>query len=165
MAPPARKQCQTATQRSVGAAAPSPTAAPTACFSSGVIQGFYIPCLTPIKWMVSSPLSGTGRPAAWMSTVTIVHVWCGAQVLFDSLMEESVFEERRVIRVGRLRVLFNSSLRIRLWEMVVEGHCHMIPHRRVADQVLPPPWLHAGTALWPAHGPCCLTNQTIWVSS
>jgi hypothetical protein len=57
------------------------------------------------------------------------------QVLFESLMEEAVFEELRVIRVGKLRILFNHVMQMRLWEFSIEGHCNLVPHRLIINKL------------------------------
>mmetsp|Transcript_5378 Transcript_5378/g.13725 ORF Transcript_5378/g.13725 Transcript_5378/m.13725 type:complete len:567 (-) Transcript_5378:112-1812(-) len=56
-------------------------------------------------------------------------------VLFESLMEEAVFEELRVIRVGKLRILFNNVMQMRLWEFSIEGHCNLVPHRLILNKL------------------------------
>mmetsp|Transcript_13200 Transcript_13200/g.31252 ORF Transcript_13200/g.31252 Transcript_13200/m.31252 type:complete len:564 (+) Transcript_13200:192-1883(+) len=56
-------------------------------------------------------------------------------VLFESLMEEAVFEELRVIRVGKLRILFNSMMKMRLWEFSIDGHCNLVPHRLILGKL------------------------------
>ncbi|CAI7915213.1 unnamed protein product, partial [Closterium sp. NIES-53] len=60
----------------------------------------------------------------------------GAVVLeYDHAIQESLFEQLRVVRKGKLKIVFNSDLKITLWEFCTQNHEELVPRRLVLQQV------------------------------
>lgn len=60
----------------------------------------------------------------------------GLMVLeYGKATQESVFEQLRVVRNGRLRITFTSDLKILSWEFCARNHEELLPRRLVAPQV------------------------------
>lgn len=60
----------------------------------------------------------------------------GLMVLeYGKATQESVFEQLRVVRNGRLRIIFTSELKILSWEFCARNHEELLPRRLVAPQV------------------------------
>lgn len=59
------------------------------------------------------------------------------QIVLDyaKAIQESVFEQLRVVRDGQLRVVFNSDLKIASWEFCARRHEELIPRRLIIPQV------------------------------
>ncbi|XP_019233168.1 PREDICTED: probable transcriptional regulator SLK2 [Nicotiana attenuata] len=50
-------------------------------------------------------------------------------------VQESVYEQLRVVQEGQLRIIFSSDLKILSWEFCVRHHEELLPRRLVAPQV------------------------------
>ncbi|PKU70913.1 transcriptional corepressor SEUSS [Dendrobium catenatum] len=59
------------------------------------------------------------------------------QIVLDyaKAVQESVFEQLRVVRDGQLRIIFNSDLKIASWEFCARRHEELIPRRLIIPQV------------------------------
>nr|WDA53387.1 transcriptional corepressor seuss [Erycina pusilla] len=59
------------------------------------------------------------------------------QIVLDyaKAVQESVFEQLRVVRDGQLRIVFNSDLKIASWEFCARRHEELIPRRLIIPQV------------------------------
>ncbi|KAG2615204.1 hypothetical protein PVAP13_3NG070800 [Panicum virgatum] len=61
---------------------------------------------------------------------------CGQIVLdYTKAIQESVFEQLRVVREGHLRIVFNQDLKIASWEFCARRHEELIPRRSIIPQV------------------------------
>ncbi|CAN4085237.1 unnamed protein product [Withania somnifera] len=54
---------------------------------------------------------------------------------YPKAVQESVYEQLRVIREGQLRIIFTSDLKILSWEFCARHHEELLPRRSVAPQV------------------------------
>ncbi|KAF7131974.1 hypothetical protein RHSIM_Rhsim09G0196500 [Rhododendron simsii] len=54
---------------------------------------------------------------------------------YGKAVQESVYEQLRVIREGQLRVIFTADLKILSWEFCARHHEELLPRRLVAPQV------------------------------
>ncbi|KAK4734466.1 hypothetical protein R3W88_008727 [Solanum pinnatisectum] len=54
---------------------------------------------------------------------------------YAKAVQESVYEQLRVVREGRLRIIFTSDLKILSWEFCARRHEELLPRRLVAPQV------------------------------
>ncbi|CAN4080768.1 unnamed protein product [Withania somnifera] len=54
---------------------------------------------------------------------------------YPKAVQESVYEQLRVIREGQLRIIFTSDLKILSWEFCARRHEELLPRRSVAPQV------------------------------
>ncbi|XP_014512445.1 probable transcriptional regulator SLK2 [Vigna radiata var. radiata] len=60
----------------------------------------------------------------------------GAMMLeYAKAVQESVYEQLRVVREGQLRIIFTQDLKILSWEFCARRHEELIPRRLVAPQV------------------------------
>eukprot|EP01018_Ginkgo_biloba_P018025 Gb_04695 [translate_table: standard] len=60
----------------------------------------------------------------------------GLMVLeYGKAIQESVFEQLRVVRDGQLRIIFTPELKILSWEFCARSHEELLPRRLVAPQV------------------------------
>ncbi|RDX93838.1 putative transcriptional regulator SLK2, partial [Mucuna pruriens] len=60
----------------------------------------------------------------------------GAMVLeYAKAVQESVYEQLRVVREGQLRIIFTQDLKILSWEFCARRHEELLPRRLVAPQV------------------------------
>ncbi|XBH54964.1 transcriptional corepressor SEUSS [Aegilops tauschii subsp. strangulata] len=59
------------------------------------------------------------------------------QIVLDytKAIQESVFEQLRVVREGHLRIIFNPDLKIASWEFCARRHEELIPRRSIIPQV------------------------------
>ncbi|PKI49713.1 hypothetical protein CRG98_029894 [Punica granatum] len=59
------------------------------------------------------------------------------QIVLDyaKAIQESVFEQLRVVRDGQLRVVFSQDLKICSWEFCARHHEELIPRRLLIPQV------------------------------
>uniref|UniRef100_A0A0A9EC09 Transcriptional corepressor SEUSS n=1 Tax=Arundo donax TaxID=35708 RepID=A0A0A9EC09_ARUDO len=59
------------------------------------------------------------------------------QIVLDytKAIQESVFEQLRVVREGHLRIVFNQDLKIASWEFCARRHEELIPRRSIIPQV------------------------------
>ncbi|KAI0507884.1 hypothetical protein KFK09_014012 [Dendrobium nobile] len=59
------------------------------------------------------------------------------QIVLDyaKAIQESVFEQLRVVRDGQLRIVFNQDLKIASWEFCARRHEELIPRRTIIQQV------------------------------
>ncbi|KAG0501745.1 hypothetical protein HPP92_001817 [Vanilla planifolia] len=59
------------------------------------------------------------------------------QIVLDyaKAVQESVFEQLRVVRDGQLRIVFNPDLKISSWEFCARRHEELIPRRMIIPQV------------------------------
>ncbi|VAI03306.1 unnamed protein product [Triticum turgidum subsp. durum] len=59
------------------------------------------------------------------------------QIVLDytKAIQESVFEQLRVVREGHLRIIFNPDLKIASWEFCARRHEELIPRRSIVPQV------------------------------
>ncbi|XP_042390163.1 transcriptional corepressor SEUSS-like [Zingiber officinale] len=59
------------------------------------------------------------------------------QIVLDyaKAIQESVFEQLRVVRDGQLRIVFNPDLKISSWEFCARHHEELIPRRVIVPQV------------------------------
>lgn len=59
------------------------------------------------------------------------------QIVLDyaKAVQESVFEQLRVVRDGQLRIVFNPDLKISSWEFCARRHEELIPRRLIIPQV------------------------------
>ncbi|KAG1331206.1 Transcriptional corepressor SEUSS [Cocos nucifera] len=59
------------------------------------------------------------------------------QIVLDyaKAIQESVFEQLRVVRDGQLRIVFNPDLKIASWEFCARHHEELIPRRHIIPQV------------------------------
>ncbi|KAD6796170.1 hypothetical protein E3N88_07066 [Mikania micrantha] len=61
---------------------------------------------------------------------------CGQIVLdYAKAIQESVFEQLRVVRDGQLRIVFNADLKICSWEFCARHHEELIPRRLLIPQI------------------------------
>ncbi|KAF9616883.1 hypothetical protein IFM89_032845 [Coptis chinensis] len=54
---------------------------------------------------------------------------------YGKAVQESVFEQLRVVREGQLRIVFSPELKILSWEFCARRHEELLPRRMVAPQV------------------------------
>ncbi|KAL2517027.1 putative transcriptional regulator SLK3 [Abeliophyllum distichum] len=54
---------------------------------------------------------------------------------YGKAVQESVYENFRVVREGKLRIVFRHDLKILSWEFCARHHDEYLPHRLVASQV------------------------------
>ncbi|KAK1366618.1 putative transcriptional regulator SLK2 [Heracleum sosnowskyi] len=54
---------------------------------------------------------------------------------YGKAVQETVYEQLRVVREGRLRVIFTADLKILSWEFCARHHEELLPRRLVAPQV------------------------------
>jgi len=54
---------------------------------------------------------------------------------YEKAIQESVFEQLRVVRDGQLRIVFSSDLKICSWEFCARSHEELIPRRLLIPQV------------------------------
>uniref|UniRef100_M8CTH6 Transcriptional corepressor SEUSS n=1 Tax=Aegilops tauschii TaxID=37682 RepID=M8CTH6_AEGTA len=54
---------------------------------------------------------------------------------YTKAIQESVFEQLRVVREGHLRIIFNPDLKIASWEFCARRHEELIPRRSIIPQV------------------------------
>ncbi|KAL3521498.1 hypothetical protein ACH5RR_019647 [Cinchona calisaya] len=54
---------------------------------------------------------------------------------YTKAVQESVYEQLRVVREGQLRIFFAPDLKILSWEFCARGHEELLPRRLVAPQV------------------------------
>ncbi|KAL5205051.1 hypothetical protein ABZP36_009922 [Zizania latifolia] len=54
---------------------------------------------------------------------------------YSKAIQESVFEQLRVVREGHLRIVFNPDLKIASWEFCARRHEELIPRRSIIPQV------------------------------
>ncbi|KAH7446597.1 hypothetical protein KP509_01G063700 [Ceratopteris richardii] len=54
---------------------------------------------------------------------------------YGKAIQESIFEQLRVVREGQLRIIFTPELKIHLWEFCASGHEELIPRRVLVPQV------------------------------
>ncbi|KAF4400782.1 hypothetical protein G4B88_001337 [Cannabis sativa] len=54
---------------------------------------------------------------------------------YGKAVQESVYEQLRVVREGRLRIIFTQDLKILSWEFCARRHEELLPRRLVAPQV------------------------------
>ncbi|XP_047165532.1 probable transcriptional regulator SLK2 [Vigna umbellata] len=60
----------------------------------------------------------------------------GAMMLeYAKAVQESVYEQLRVVREGQLRIIFSQDLKILSWEFCARRHEELLPRRLVAPQV------------------------------
>ncbi|GKU89384.1 hypothetical protein SLEP1_g3526 [Rubroshorea leprosula] len=60
----------------------------------------------------------------------------GAMVLeYEKAVQESVYDQLRVVREGQLRIIFTQDLKILSWEFCARKHEELYPRRLVAPQV------------------------------
>ncbi|KAH1043046.1 hypothetical protein AAZX31_09G132800 [Glycine max] len=60
----------------------------------------------------------------------------GAMMLeYGKAVQESVYEQLRVVREGQLRIIFTQDLKILSWEFCARRHEELLPRRLVAPQV------------------------------
>lgn len=60
----------------------------------------------------------------------------GIMVLeYGKAVQESVYDQLRVVREGRLRIIFTHDLKILSWEFCAQRHEELLPRRLVAPQV------------------------------
>ncbi|ONM26473.1 Transcriptional corepressor SEUSS [Zea mays] len=59
------------------------------------------------------------------------------QIILDytKAIQESVFEQLRVVREGHLRIVFNPDLKIASWEFCARRHEELVPRRSIIPQV------------------------------
>ncbi|VAH93532.1 unnamed protein product [Triticum turgidum subsp. durum] len=59
------------------------------------------------------------------------------QIILDyaKAIQESVFDQLRVVREGHLRIVFNPDLKIASWEFCARRHEELIPRRSIIPQV------------------------------
>ena len=55
---------------------------------------------------------------------------------YGKAVQESVYEQLRVVREGQLRIIFAQDLKILSWEFCARRHEELFPHRLVAPQDL-----------------------------
>ncbi|OAY65492.1 Transcriptional corepressor SEUSS [Ananas comosus] len=54
---------------------------------------------------------------------------------YQKAIQESVFEQLRVVRDGQLRIVFNPDLKIASWEFCARRHEELIPRRLIIPQI------------------------------
>ncbi|KAL6137933.1 hypothetical protein ACLB2K_063222 [Fragaria x ananassa] len=54
---------------------------------------------------------------------------------YGKAVQESVYEQLRVVREGQLRIVFTQDLKILSWEFCARRHEELLPRRLVAPQV------------------------------
>ncbi|XP_022159483.1 probable transcriptional regulator SLK2 isoform X2 [Momordica charantia] len=54
---------------------------------------------------------------------------------YEKVVQESVYEQLRVVREGQLRIIFTHELKILAWEFCARRHEELLPRRLVAPQV------------------------------
>ncbi|KAL5567814.1 hypothetical protein UlMin_024389 [Ulmus minor] len=54
---------------------------------------------------------------------------------YEKAVQESVYEQLRVVREGQLRIIFTQDLKILSWEFCARRHEELLPRRLVAPQV------------------------------
>ncbi|KAJ7566688.1 hypothetical protein O6H91_02G114700 [Diphasiastrum complanatum] len=60
----------------------------------------------------------------------------GLMVLeYGKAIQESIFEQLRVVRDGQLRIIFSSDLKIVSWEFCAKSHEELLPRRLIVPQV------------------------------
>ncbi|KAK6114981.1 hypothetical protein DH2020_007250 [Rehmannia glutinosa] len=82
------------------------------------------------KWCVS--MYGSGR-----QTTGVFPQNSSGQIVLDyaKAIQESVFEQLRVVRDGQLRIVFSPDLKICSWEFCARRHEELIPRRLLIPQV------------------------------
>ncbi|XP_020689987.1 transcriptional corepressor SEUSS-like isoform X1 [Dendrobium catenatum] len=90
-----------------------------------------LPRLLQIKYA-----SGTLEELLYVDMPRESHTTSG-QILLDyaKAVQESVFEQLRVVREGQLRIVFNPDLKISSWEFCARRHEELIPRRLIMHQV------------------------------
>ncbi|KAL0919122.1 hypothetical protein M5K25_011197 [Dendrobium thyrsiflorum] len=90
-----------------------------------------LPRLLQIKYA-----SGTLEELLYVDMPRESHTTSG-QILLDyaKAVQESVFEQLRVVRDGQLRIVFNPDLKISSWEFCARRHEELIPRRLIMHQV------------------------------
>ncbi|XP_020589633.1 transcriptional corepressor SEUSS [Phalaenopsis equestris] len=90
-----------------------------------------LPRLLQIKYA-----SGTLEELLYVDMPGESHNSSGQIVLdYAKAVQESVFEQLRVVRDGQLRIVFNSDLKIASWEFCARRHEELIPRRLIIPQV------------------------------
>jgi hypothetical protein len=54
---------------------------------------------------------------------------------YGKAIQESVFEQLRVVRDGQLRIIFSADLKIMSWEFCARSHEELLPRRLIVPQV------------------------------
>ncbi|KAG9140734.1 hypothetical protein Leryth_006914, partial [Lithospermum erythrorhizon] len=54
---------------------------------------------------------------------------------YEKAVQESVYEQLRVVREGQLRIIFTTDLKILTWEFCARRHEELLPRRVIAPQV------------------------------
>ncbi|KAH7441518.1 hypothetical protein KP509_03G041400 [Ceratopteris richardii] len=54
---------------------------------------------------------------------------------YAKAIQESIFDQLRVVREGKLRIIFTSELKIHLWEFCAHRHEELLPRRLLVPQV------------------------------
>lgn len=90
-----------------------------------------LPRLCQIKYA-----SGTLEELLYIDMPRESHNPLGQIVLdYPKAIQESVFEQLRVVRDGHLRIVFNPDLKISSWEFCARRHEELIPRRLIIPQV------------------------------
>ncbi|ONK73263.1 uncharacterized protein A4U43_C04F29120 [Asparagus officinalis] len=90
-----------------------------------------LPRLCQIKYA-----SGTLEELLYVDMPRESHNIMGQIVLdYPKAIQESVFEQLRVVRDGHLRIVFNLDLKISSWEFCARKHEELIPRRLIIPQV------------------------------
>ncbi|KAM0939834.1 putative LIM-domain binding protein/SEUSS [Dioscorea sansibarensis] len=90
-----------------------------------------LPRLCQIKYA-----SGTLEELLYVDMPRESHSPSGQIVLdYAKAIQESVFEQLRVVRDGQLRIVFNPDLKIASWEFCARRHEELIPRRLIIPQV------------------------------
>ncbi|KAJ4795262.1 SEUSS-like 2 [Rhynchospora pubera] len=90
-----------------------------------------LPRLCQIKYA-----SGTIEELLYVDMPREYHNPPGQIVLdYAKAIQESVFEQLRVVREGQLRIVFNTDLKIASWEFCARRHEELIPRRSIIPQV------------------------------
>lgn len=90
-----------------------------------------LPRLCQIKYA-----SGTLEELLYIDMPRESHNAMGQIVLdYPKAIQESVFEQLRVVRDGHLRIVFNPDLKISSWEFCARKHEELIPRRLIVPQV------------------------------
>ncbi|ONK56556.1 uncharacterized protein A4U43_C10F10020 [Asparagus officinalis] len=90
-----------------------------------------LPRLCQIKYA-----SGTLEELLYVDMPRESHNTMGQIVLdYPKAIQESVFEQMRVVRDGHLRIVFNPDLKIASWEFCARKHEELIPRKLIVPQV------------------------------
>ncbi|KAJ0976810.1 hypothetical protein J5N97_012284 [Dioscorea zingiberensis] len=90
-----------------------------------------LPRLCQIKYA-----SGTLEELLYVDMPRESHSPSGQIVLdYAKAIQESVFEQLRVVRDGQLRIVFNPDLKIASWEFCARRHEELIPRKLIIPQV------------------------------